>query len=265
MDSDITGILNDWSFKPGRVNVRRVVGKDGLEKIQMRLDLGLLQMVPTGRPDGQRPHGRESLLDYYELKLQQYKSEHDGDDEGFEIDDSACANLRGEGLMYYHRYLAQFVLEDFASVERDTRRNLRMFDFSNRFAKEESDRFALEQYRPYVLMMHARARAYMALAENRSRAALEAAKDGISKIEAFYHRIGHNEAIDHCGQIALLRLLSKDIEAKIPVDPLSKLRVKLASAISEERYEDAASLQEQIHRVDRERPVQGKWPKDQGR
>lgn len=265
MGQDITGILNDWPFKPSRVNVRRIVGDDGQEKIQMRLDLGLLQMVLTGRPDGQRPHGQESLLEYYELKLQQYKVAHDGDDVGFELDDSACANLRAEGLMYYHRYLAQFVLEDFGSVERDTRRNLRMFDFCNRFGKEESDRFALEQYRPYVLMMHARGIAYVALTDNRVRAAIEAVKDGILKIESFYRRMGHDEAIEHCGQIALLRLLCKDIEAKIPVDPLSKLRTKLAQAVSEERYEDAAAIKVQILRVDREKPVRDKWPKDQGR
>ena len=34
----------------------------------MRIDLGLLQMELDGRPDGQRPHGFESLLDYYEAR-----------------------------------------------------------------------------------------------------------------------------------------------------------------------------------------------------
>ena len=265
MGWDITKILSDWPFKPGRVNVRRIVGDDGQEKIQMRLDLGLLQMVLTGRPDGQKPHGLESLLDYYELKLQQYKAAHGGEDVGFELDDKACANLRSEGLMYYHRYLGQFVLEDFASVARDTRRNLRMFDFCNSYGKEESDRFALEQYRPYVLMMHARARGHMALTDNRPTAAVEAVKDGISKIESFYRRMGHQEAIDHCGQIALLSLLVKDIEAKIPVDPLSKLRNKLTRAVSEERYEDAAAIQAQIHLVDREKTTSDTWSKDQSR
>ena len=54
-----------WIF-PDEPQVRIVPGDDGLEKIQMRIDLGLLQMELSGRPDGQRPFDHESLLDYYE-------------------------------------------------------------------------------------------------------------------------------------------------------------------------------------------------------
>ena len=36
---------------------RKIVGEDGKEKLQVRLDLGLLQMELNGRPDGERPHG----------------------------------------------------------------------------------------------------------------------------------------------------------------------------------------------------------------
>ncbi len=248
MSLDISSILNDWPYKPGRVNVRRVVGDDGRERIQMRLELGILQMEPTGRPDGQKPHGRESLLDYYQLKLAQHKTKH-GDEAGFELDESACANLRAEGLMYYYRYLAQFVLENFESVERDTRRNLQMFDLCNRFGRDEAERFALEQYRPYVLMMNARAQACIALADNRPKAGLKIAKEGISKIESFYRRIGQDQAIEQCGQIAILQLLAKDIKSKIPVDPLQQLRANLAKAVKEERYEDAADLHDKIRRT----------------
>ena len=72
MSFDISHILSDWPFKPGEVTARRIVGADGQEKIQVRLDLGLLQMEASGRPDGQRPHGHESLLAYYEYLLQKH-------------------------------------------------------------------------------------------------------------------------------------------------------------------------------------------------
>ena len=55
--------------EPGVINVRKIHGVDGLPKFQMRLDLGLLQMEMSGRPDGVRPHGYESLLDYFENNL----------------------------------------------------------------------------------------------------------------------------------------------------------------------------------------------------
>ncbi len=66
MSQDITSILADWDFDPDELQVRLIAGDDGKEKIQMRVDLGVLQMELSGRPDGRKPHGFESLLDFYE-------------------------------------------------------------------------------------------------------------------------------------------------------------------------------------------------------
>ena len=68
MSLDISRILEDWPFEPGKVTARRIQGDDGRAKIQLRLDLGLYQMEATGRPDGQRPHGCDTLLAYYEQR-----------------------------------------------------------------------------------------------------------------------------------------------------------------------------------------------------
>ena len=54
---DIGHILKGWEYEAGTINVRRITGNDGQPKLQMRLDLGLLQMEMDGRPDGERPHG----------------------------------------------------------------------------------------------------------------------------------------------------------------------------------------------------------------
>src|SRR4028118_1173450 len=59
---DITPVLRGWDYEPGTSNVREGSGADGQPRLQMRLDLGLLQMELTGRPDGVRPHGFDSLL-----------------------------------------------------------------------------------------------------------------------------------------------------------------------------------------------------------
>jgi hypothetical protein len=66
---DITPVLKGWDYEPGTINVRKINGVDGSAKLQMRVDLGLLQMEMSGRPDGVRPHGCESLLDYFEREL----------------------------------------------------------------------------------------------------------------------------------------------------------------------------------------------------
>lgn len=66
---DLSDLLNQWPYEPGKLNVRVIPGTDGEPRIQMRLDLGVLQMHMEGRPDGQRPRGFESLLDYHEARL----------------------------------------------------------------------------------------------------------------------------------------------------------------------------------------------------
>ncbi len=114
--------LSDWPYDPGQVSAARIKGDDGKDKIQLRLDLGLLQMDAEGHPAGQRPHGHESLLDYHE-HLRDRRRLETGNDEGFSLDEQACEMLRNEGTMYYHRYLAEFILEDYEAVVRDTMRN----------------------------------------------------------------------------------------------------------------------------------------------
>src|SRR5580704_13263779 len=81
---DITPVLKGWDYEAGTINVRKVSGIDGSLKLQMRLDLGLLQMEMTGRPDGVRPHGCESLLDYFEQQLTDHRAQH-GTELGFHL------------------------------------------------------------------------------------------------------------------------------------------------------------------------------------
>ena len=247
MSVDISNILDDWPYEPGQITARRIRGDDGRDKIQLRLDLGLLQMEVTGRPDGERPYGHESLLAYHQAQLKRYR---DGDNENdFKLDEQACERLRNEGLMYYHRYLAAFILEEYDIVEADTARSLEMMDLCSRHADEDSDRFVVEQYRPYVLMMQARARARLALADNRPKAALTAVQEAIADITACYRRAGEGGRADQSGELAVMRALASEIEARVPVDPVTKLRKQLAEALKEERYEDAAAIRDQLERL----------------
>lgn len=246
---DISDILAGWPYKPGQVTARRISGDDGADKIQLRLDLGILQMEACGRPDGRRPKGCESLLVYYRQKLERLQAERGGD-EGFSLDERACELLRAETVMYYHRYLAEFVLEDFEAVARDTQRNLDVMDFCSAYAEEPSDRFILEQYRPYVVMMNTRARAKISLADRRPKAALAAVNDGIKQIRDFLKRFGQEEMAQNSSELAVLRVLAREIGAAIPKDPIEKLRDALDRAVREERYEEAAAIRDRINHAE---------------
>src|SRR6266852_6158024 len=55
MSLDLNTILKDWPHENRAIKVRKILGLDGRQKLQLRIDLGVLQMELTGRPDGLRP------------------------------------------------------------------------------------------------------------------------------------------------------------------------------------------------------------------
>lgn len=242
---DLRRILAGWDYEPGQITVRKISGDDGTVKIQMRLDLGLLQMEASGRPDGRRPHGAASLLDYHESELASHK-ERNGTDLGFELTPEDCQALREEAVQYYHRYLAEFVLEDFEGVERDTARNLCLLDLCRRYAREETDRQALEQYRPYLIMMNARAQVHLMLRRGRFKTALARVEAGLKLIHQVLVEADSEEAFEESTEAAILLSLRQEIAARMPADPLQKLEAELDRAVQEERYEDAIVLRERL-------------------
>jgi hypothetical protein len=242
---DITPVLKGWDYESGTINVRKINGVDGAPKLQMRLDLGLLQMEMNGRPDGVKPHGFESLLEFHENQLAEYRRIN-GNDLDFHLNSEQCQLLREEALMYYQRYLSLFVLEEFAGVVRDTSRNLRVLDLCSRFALDEQDRLVLEQYRPYITMMHARAGAYIHLNAKRPVDALRSVEAGLNSIKEFFTKFGQDEAYAHSNEVKVLKRFAKEIRRKLPVSPVVKLQRKLDRAVKGEKYEEAARLRDKI-------------------
>ena len=116
MSTDLQSLLSDWPYDSGSINARWIMGTDGRPKIQLRLDLGLLQMEATGRPDGTKPRGYMSLLDYYLAR--EHRVSQGG--EGFELDAAACAELQQEAAQYYYRYIALYAVRDLQAVAADS-------------------------------------------------------------------------------------------------------------------------------------------------
>ncbi len=242
---DLRPILTGWPYEPGKITVRLVKGLDGKDKVQMRLDLGLIQMELDGRPDGRGAEGFESLLEYHQDRLRKHE-EKNGTPLGFELSSEECQLLRDEALMYYHRYLSLFVLEDFGRVERDTARNLQVLDLCHHHAAQEWDRLTLEQYRPYIVMMNTRARASQAMRSGMFKSALAQVDAGIAAIREFFEKLQSPESFEESNEVQLLNDLREEISQRLPVTSLERLQRKLDRALNEERYEDAARLRDQI-------------------
>lgn len=245
---DISALLSNWNYEPGTISVRTIVGGDGSHKLQMRVELGLLQMEVSGRPDGARPYGHESLLEYFDKQLEEYGTAN-GSNLGFHLTRPQCEALRHEAAMYYQRYLSLFALEDFAGVMRDTSRNLRVLDLCGKFAVEEQDRLWLEQYRPYIIMMYGRAKSSLQIKEGKTAEAYRSVKLAMRRIREFFEKFQQPDAFKHSTEVKVLKKLARELKKKLPVDPLKQLQKDLDRAVQAERYEEAARLRDQIAKL----------------
>jgi hypothetical protein len=244
-EMDITHALHGWAFQPGQVNVRLIRGNDGKPKLQLRLDLGLLQMELEGRPDGKKPHRSPTELDFQRRKLNSHKKRY-GSDEGFHLTARDCQCLREESAMFYHRYLSMFVLEQYEAVVRDTQHNLDVLDICNRYGHSDYDRGCLEQYRPYIMMMNTRAKACDALRQGYVQTAIAYLRGGIKRIAHLMPKEDRRKLLRGSHEARILLDMLKQIRSQLPPDPRSILKTKLAEAVSAERYEEAAKLRDQL-------------------
>jgi len=246
MSKDLNAeILRDWDSQPNEVTVRKIRGTDGRELIQMRLDLGVLQMEMAGRPDGKRPNGYDTFLDYCQEQLRLHRARY-GETDSFALNEDDCEELRREAMQFYYRYLSLFHLGDYYEVIRDTNHNVQLFDFVRDYAGEEGDRMSLEQFRPYVLMMNARARACIALERQDFDRALELIDMGIEQIQDFLRAVGREELLDSCREIAFLEEWKERIISKRPLSEEEQIRQELRHAVEEENYELAARLRDRL-------------------
>ena len=101
-----------------------------------------------------------------------------------------CAKLQLEALQFHHRYICLLELEDYEAVVRDTNRNLAVFDFVTRFAESEELSWALQQFRPQLLLVQVRARAGEKLAAKRHTEAVREIERGIADLRTFFAEIG---------------------------------------------------------------------------
>lgn len=249
MNKDISHFLKGWDYKPGQITVRRIQGDDGMDKIQLRLDLGILQMETVGRPDGTRPRGYESLLHFHQYRLDDH-IRRNGTELGFALSAKQSMQLREEGVMYYHRYLAMFVLEEYEQVVRDTERNLALAEFCHKYAGDEKDRMALEQYRPYIIMMNSRAKGNIDLNNNAPKTALAHLRAGLENIKSFFSEYGQEEIATKCNETVILKTMVDEIQDKLNKDPIEKMRSKLQQLVDGEQYEQAAALRDQIQEME---------------
>jgi hypothetical protein len=248
MNHDIGDLLRSWSFDQDEINARRIRANDGSEKLQIRIDMGILQLETQGRPDGQRPHDSESLLEHYRTLLEDEQREPllEGEDEGFSLDEEACGELFQEAWQYYHRYLSLFQLEDYQGVIADTRHNLDIFYLVLEYADNDEIKWYCEQYYPHAVMMQARAQGMLALEDDDYPAALKHVRAGIESIEEFLAGWEGEEEEEEFPELSFLQDWYEELEQERPLSRREELERALKTAVEAENFEEAARLRDKL-------------------
>ena len=158
--------------------------EEGKEVVVVQSNAFTISRIYTsGRPDGKRPHGRESYYEYFAEQLEDYKQQH-GNDEGFGLTPEDWRVLFRESYDRYTRYLLFAGIKRWADVKRDTNTNLAVTNMAKKFAPSE---IAWEsyQYKGYMLMMNSMANAELCLMEDDRPGALDQVNLGIQRIGKF--------------------------------------------------------------------------------
>ena len=243
---DLRKILKSWPYDPEH-DARLVRGEDGREVLQVRTPLGLEQYEMDGRPDGLRPHGMESALEYHLHRLNQAKFA--GRDTDFELSPQECSELFQEGTLYYFRYVRLFQLKDWTRTIRDTSRNLRAFDLLHRYARREEDQQFLEKWRPYILRVHASAAAMLEVEKGAYDEASKLTREAIRTVEALDDLEDETFRFERERSLMALRELDSQIQKNRPLSELEKLEHQLRRAIDTQEFERAARLRDRIREL----------------
>ncbi len=243
---DLRRILKNWPYDAEK-ETRMVPGDDGRPILQVRTPLGIEQYELDGRPDGARPHGKESALDHHLERLEQAKA--GGREAEFDLGPRDCGELFNEGTLYYFRYVRLFQLKDWARTVRDTSRNLRVFDLVHRYARRQEDQQFLEKWRPYIVRINASAAAMQELEHNAFDKALGFVNQAIARVEALAELDDETFAFERERSLSGLRELAAQIEKNRPLSELEQLEHQLSRAVERQEFERAAQLRDRIRNL----------------
>ena len=240
MFDDISHILDSWRFSEHDITVRLIQAADGRSIVQMRIDLGILQMELDGRPDRRRPRDHDTYLPYCETKAHLRKKSKMS---SFVLSSVDCFKLQQEAIQFYHRYLALMKLKDYSRVSRDTRRNLRVLDFVEKYAENDEVVWQFQQHRPYVVMMNIRARASIELGRSNFEKAVRLITSAIKEIERFNEKWADRIGRD-LPEVEFLHYWLDEISEQKPLSEEEQLNKELKQAVFAENYEKAAELRD---------------------
>jgi hypothetical protein len=238
VSQDIDDALKGWDFKPGLVQARLVQAGNGRDVLQMRIDLGVLQLEVADRPDGTRPNGHATYFDYLKSVAQRQPNMVLSQEQGHEAD--------REFVQFYHRRLCWLALHNFAAVIADADHTLAFMDFVRDHSPSEEYTQAHEQYRGFVLFHRTQAAAALAVERGNPEAAVDEVRAGLERMRAFFASFDGEEHMEDDPMVQRLREIEQSLRRAHNID--ATLREQLAEAVANEDYETAAQIRDALRR-----------------
>jgi hypothetical protein len=242
MSRDIDTVLRGWDYRPDAVQAKIVQAGDRRQVILMRVDLGVLQLETAGRPDGGRPHGFPTYLDY--LRHQIARAERNGGT--FELSEHQCQEADREFAQYYQRRICWLSLRQYTKAVADADHTLELMDIVRDHSPSEDYTLAHEQYRGFVLFHRTQAAAAGAAERDDPEAAVDAIREGLDQLRDFFADHEVEERMEEDGMVRQLRKMERTLRELHGLGPT--LHEQLESAVAREDYEEAARLRDQIRR-----------------
>jgi len=242
VNQDIDAALEGWDYKTGMVQARMVEAKEGRKVIQMRVDLGLLQLEVDGRPDGTRPHGCASYFEY----LQKQARIAERAEQAFVLSEEQCQEADREFVQFYHRRICWLALRNYARAVADADHTLDFMDFVRDHSPDEDYTQAHEQYRGFVVFHRTQAAAALAVEQNNPEAGIDKIRAGLEKLRAFFAEFGVEDQMEEDGMVQRLREMDQSLRQTHKIE--TTLQEQLEQAVANEEYETAARLRDALRR-----------------
>ena len=236
---DIDFIFAEWPYQPGAISARVVRAVDGREVLQMRIEMGLLQMEVIGRPDGEKPGGCASYLEWIKQQIAET-------DPATPLTEEQCFEIDREFLQYYHRRICCLALREFDRAVVDADHTLALMDFVAAHSPDEQWTQSHERYRPFVHFHRAQASALAVLERSGPEAAIEEINHGLEQLRKLFTDHEAEERFEQDELVVQLQELKESLRNEYHVG--KTLAEQLADAVAAEEYERAAKLRDEIAR-----------------
>lgn len=233
----IDEVLRTWPYDPTALSVRIVNGTDGRDVLQMRIDMGILQLEMEGRPDGTRPNDHETYYDYligHAAKV--------GDE--FQLSEEECNEIDREFVQFYHRRICWLRMQNYRKAVSDADHTLALMDFCKQYSPDDQWTVTHEQYRPFVMFHRTQALALAELEDKHAEAAVETITQGLERIRAVFVEYEAEDQFEEDELVQRLQELREALRKEYEVG--RTLNEQLRDAVASEQYELAAKIRDEL-------------------